>query len=43
MENIILNDQICNHRSCLESFAVKLYFQTDDGQRYMEIEFVSIA
>ncbi|WP_316812362.1 hypothetical protein [Pedobacter heparinus] len=28
MENISLNHQICNHRSCLESFAMK--FTNDD-------------
>lgn len=31
MENIMLNDQICNHRSCLESFAMKFTKDVEDA------------
>jgi len=31
MENVMLNDQICNHRSCLESFAMKFTRDLEDA------------
>jgi RNA polymerase sigma factor (sigma-70 family) len=31
MENITLNNEICNHRSCLESFAMKFTSDVEDA------------
>lgn len=31
MENMILNNEICNHRSCLEAFAIKFTNDVEDA------------